>query len=223
MLATLVEAPFDKKGWLFEIKWDGYRGIAYKNKTVSLVSRGEKSFNTRFPEIVDDLKKLPGRFIVDGEIVILDKKGRSQFQLLQNYQKTREGTPYYYLFDILSLNGKDLTQLPLIERKKILKRLLERAPTSFLRYSEHIEEKGLALFRLAKKKRLEGIVAKKSDTPYQFRRSRNWLKIKTKLRQEVVIGGFTAPQKEPQRLRRFATRRLRSQKISLCWKSRQRF
>lgn len=193
MLATLVEEPFDKKGWLFEIKWDGYRALAFKNKTVELGSRNQKSFNTRFPTLVAELKKLPGEMVLDGEIVVLDKKGRSSFQLLQNYQKNKEGPLYYYIFDILAYQGQDLTQTPLFERKKLLKKILSKRSKSSLRYSDHIEEKGKAFFRLATKLGLEGILAKNGASSYQFHRSKDWLKIKTNCRQEVVIGGFTEP------------------------------
>jgi bifunctional non-homologous end joining protein LigD len=193
MLATLTDKPFDKEGWIFEVKWDGYRAIAYKDKRVALISRGQKSYNARFPEIVKALSSLPGRFVVDGEIVILDAKGRSQFQLLQNYQRKKGGIPYYYLFDILSYEGKDLTKLPLIDRKEILKKLLSGSKRSLLKFSDHIEKNGIAFFRKAKRKGLEGIIAKKRDSTYQFRRSKDWLKIKTGKRQEVVIGGFTQP------------------------------
>ena len=193
MLATLVKEPFDDKGWIFEIKLDGYRALAYKNKNVELISRNAKKF-THFSQIVEDLKKVPGDFVLDGEIVILDAQGRSEFQLLQNYQTTKKGEPIYYVFDILSLNGKDLTQLPLIERKKILEKLLSKKKYTSIRYADHIEEKGKTFFRLAKQKGLEGIMAKKMDSSYQQKRSKDWLKIKTTLRQEVVIAGFTEPQ-----------------------------
>lgn len=193
MLATLVDKPFDGKDWIFEIKWDGYRALARKKKQVSLISRGQKSFNRQFPLIVEEVKKIPGNFLLDGEIVVLDKKGLPHFQLMQNYQKTKQGPLYYYVFDILSIQGKDITGLPLIERKKILKKLLAQAKLKHVRFSDHIEEKGKAFFAQAANKGLEGIMAKKKDSTYQFRRSRDWLKIKTSLRQEVVIGGFTAP------------------------------
>lgn len=193
MLTTLTDEPFDQKGWLFEIKYDGYRALAFKNRDVQLFSRYQLSFNPRFPTLVEELKKIKGTCILDGEIVILDEKGRSHFQLLQNYQRDKVGTPYYYVFDILSYNSKDLTDLPLIERKKILKKLLSQSRLRHVKYSDHIQEKGKAFFRLALKKGLEGIIAKRADSVYQFRRSRDWLKIKTVLRQEVAIGGFTEP------------------------------
>jgi len=192
MLATLIEKPFDKKGWLFEIKWDGYRALANKSTQISLLSRNQKSFNQRFPSIVNALKKIPGSFVLDGEIVAVDKNGKSSFQLLQNYHISKQ-VLYYYVFDILFLNGQDLKSIPLIERKKILKKLLKGRSTTQLKFGDYIEEKGVAFFREAKKKGLEGIIAKNGDSTYQSRRSKEWLKIKTGLRQEVVIGGFTQP------------------------------
>jgi bifunctional non-homologous end joining protein LigD len=191
MLATLIDEPFDAEGWIFEIKWDGYRAIATKEKRVHLVSRNDLSFNDRFPTIVEELEKISGKFVLDGEVVLFDKKGRSDFQLVQNYSKKRIGTPYYYVFDILSLDGENLTQLPLLQRKAILKKLIRGS--KHVKFSGHVEEKGKAFFRAAAKKGLEGIVAKKADSVYQFRRTRDWLKIKYKRRQEVVIGGFTEP------------------------------
>lgn len=192
MLATLIDEPFDEKGWIFEIKWDGYRALAEKEKDVHLVSRNQKLFR-QFPTINEELKKLPGKWVLDGEIVILDKKGRSHFQLLQNYQRKKVGPPVYFVFDILSYQGKDLRHLPLVERRKILKALLKKARLKYVKFSDDIEEKGKAFFQLAKKKGLEGIMAKKQDSLYRSTRTRDWLKIKTGMRQEVVIGGFTQP------------------------------
>lgn len=192
MLATLVEEPFDDQNWLFEEKLDGYRALAYKTKEVKLLSRNEKSFNARFPLIVKELEKLPGDFVLDGEIVILDK-GRSSFQLLQNYQQTGKGVCSYYLFDILSYEGIDLTGLPLIKRKEILRALLQMSKCKYLHYTEHVEIFGKRFFEKAKRKGWEGIIAKRMDSPYRSTRSKDWLKIKTKMRQEVVIGGFTEP------------------------------
>lgn len=191
MLATLVDEPFDEKGWIFEIKWDGYRALGCKNGSVQLISRGKKSFNARFPTLIQELSQVRGSFVIDGEIVILDKEGKSNFQRLQNYYKTKVGTPYFYVFDLLMVNGKDVREAPLIERKRLLKKLV--SGSKHIRYSTHIETKGRAFFKAAEKKGLEGIIAKKGDSAYQSRRSRDWLKIKTKNRQEVVIGGFTEP------------------------------
>ncbi len=192
MLAKLADKPFDSDEWLFEIKWDGYRALAYKERSVRLLSRNQKSFNERYPQIVGELKKLPGRFALDGEIVLLDEKGRPNFQLLQNYQKVQEGALCYYIFDILSLDGKDVHLLPLVERKKLLKKLLPKK-LKHVKFSEHILGAGKAFFREIKKLGLEGMMAKRLESSYQFRRSPDWLKVKTKMRQEVVIGGFTEP------------------------------
>jgi bifunctional non-homologous end joining protein LigD len=200
MLAYLAKEPFDREGWLYETKWDGYRVLAYKGNQVNLLSRGQKSFNAQFPMIAEELKKLPGHFILDGEIVILDAKGKSNFQLLQNYQRRKQGTPYCFFFDILSFEGQTLTSLPLVDRKLILKTLLESVPLPHIKFSEHVMKKGTAFFRKAVKLGLEGIIAKRADSPYQFHRSRDWLKIKTSMRQEVVIGGFTKPRGSRKRL-----------------------
>lgn len=191
MLATLIGEPFDEKGWIFEIKWDGYRALASKNGAVRLISRGKKSFNSRFPTLVAELEKLKGSFLIDGEIVILDKEGKSNFQMLQNFYKMKIGVPFFYVFDLLMIHGKDVTEFPLLKRKKLLKKLI--AGAKHIRYSAHVETEGKSLFKVAEKKGLEGIIAKKGDSTYQFRRSRDWLKIKTKNRQEVVIVGFTEP------------------------------
>lgn len=192
MLATLVKEPFDEKGWIFEVKFDGYRAFGIKTKKgVKLLSRGKKSYNQRYPTLVKELAKIKGTFVIDGEIVILDKKGRSHFQMLQNYLKTGEGKPYFYVFDLLEINGKDVRKLPLLERKKLLKPLLKGARS--IRYSKHIKAKGKTFFKLAEKKGLEGIIAKKGDSTYQHKRTRLWQKIKTSCGQEVVIGGFTKP------------------------------
>lgn len=188
MLATLIPKPFDSKEWLFEIKWDGYRALAYKNAEVTLLSRNHKVLNKRFPHIAQAIKKMPGSFLFDGEIVALDKTGRSHFQLLQNAH------PHctYIIFDILFLNGSDLRSLPLLERKRILKKVLPKR-NSLLQYGDFILQKGTALFKAAQKKGLEGIIAKKCTSTYQQHRSREWLKIKAGSREEAVIAGFTKP------------------------------
>ncbi len=193
MLTTLVDEPFDDEDWIFEIKWDGYRALAHKNKQVHLISRNEKSFNSKFPEIVKELEKISETFVFDGEIVMLDEKGRSRFQLLQNLASHEKSFPYYYIFDILQYKGKDLTHFPLVERKELLRKILAKKKWKYLRYSDHIEKYGKKLFQKAKKAGLEGIIAKRKQSFYSPTRSRDWLKIKTKLRQEFVIGGFTEP------------------------------
>lgn len=193
MLATLKESPFDSDEWLFEIKWDGYRAIGIVEKAaVHLYSRNEQSFHSHFPPILEDLSKIKQNVILDGEVVVLDKKGIPSFQLLQNYQRNDEGQLVYMVFDILYLNGEDLMKTPLIERKKILKEILPE--TSHLHYCDHVLGKGKAFFDVALKAGMEGIIAKKMNSFYQpGTRGRDWFKIKTHSRQEAIICGFTEP------------------------------
>src|SRR5262249_55057003 len=193
MLATLTAEPFDRPGCVFEVKWDGYRAIAHVEEgTVRLLSRTGQDFTRRFPPIVEALKNLKHDAVLDGEVVVVDNDGRSHFQLLQNYQKTGRGNLVYYVFDLLALDGVDLRDLPLVERKKKLGKLV--AGLSMVRLSEHIEEKGIAFFRATQAKGLEGMIAKDGKSRYQSgARSRDWLKVKTHLRQEAVVGGFTEP------------------------------
>lgn len=195
MLATLVKEPFDRKGWLFEIKWDGYRAITFlQNQEVKIYSRNQELFNARFPKIVNELKKIAiESAIFDGEIVVLDEQGRSHFQLMQNYQSTPQGYLAYYIFDLLYLNGQDLRQRPSKERKILLHAILQQANLETIRYSDHVEEKGIVFFAEAAKHHLEGIIGKNGNSAYVMRRSKEWVKVKTKLRQEFVIGGFTPP------------------------------
>lgn len=193
MLATPVTKPFDHPDWIFEIKWDGYRAIAEVDKTkVRLYSRKHLSFEDRFPAIVASLKKLGHEAVLDGEVVVLDGAGRPQFHLIQNYQKTGEGRLVYEAFDLLYLDGQDLQNQPLGRRKELLAPLLHELPNVCL--SEHIPAQGVAFFKAVSDKGLEGIVAKDARSRYwQGLRSQAWLKIKTHLRQDAVIAGFTAP------------------------------
>jgi bifunctional non-homologous end joining protein LigD len=193
MLATLVDEPFDRPGWIFEPKWDGYRAIAeVTKKGVLLYSRNHNSFQERFEPVVRSLAKLGHEVILDGEVVAVDEAGKSQFQLLQQYQKTGKGRLVYYVFDILNLDGEDLRQQPLVRRKEILAKVLGNLP--HIRLGEHVETKGVAFFRAAAEQNLEGIIAKNGDSPYREGvRGNDWLKIKTHMRQEAVIGGYTAP------------------------------
>ncbi len=199
MLCRSIEEPFDDPEWLFEIKWDGYRAIAEVNQTkVELYSRNLKSFNTLFPTIVKSLKELKISAVFDGEVVLLDDQGRAQFQLLQGFQKSLEGTPVYYIFDLLFYQGKDLRHVPLEERKKLLRDVIKDAGISNLQYGNHIVEEGKKFFQAAAKKHLEGIIAKNRHGLYESSRSDQWLKIKVGKRQEVVICGFTEPRNSRQ-------------------------
>jgi bifunctional non-homologous end joining protein LigD len=198
MLATLVDEPFNNEDWLFEIKWDGYRAIAshIKGKT-ELYSRNNISFKERYFPIAEALEQLTNDVVLDGEIVALDDDGNSRFQYLQNWQKFHQGELTYYVFDLLWINGRDVTQLSLIERKKILATIIRA--NSVIRYSDHVEEKGKQFFEIAKKQNLEGIIAKNKNSSYEKdMRSRSWLKIKTSTRQEAVICGFTSPRRSRQ-------------------------
>lgn len=193
MLASSTKEPFDDPDWLFEIKLDGYRCIAELEKeSVLIYSRNKLSFNQRFPGVVEALQGMGREAVLDGEIVALDEKGRSYFQLLQNNQRTGQGNISYFVFDILHLDGKDLRSLPLTRRKEILQQMLPDLPN--VKYSDHIFEYGREFFEAAKANNLEGIVGKRSNSPYfPGRRTKDWLKIKIRLQQEAVICGFTEP------------------------------
>lgn len=194
MLTTLHKEAFDDPDWIFEIKWDGYRALAYvDNHKVQLYSRNENSFNALFHPIVKELEKVSIQCILDGEVVLLDESGKSDFQLMQNYQNTGKGNLYYYVFDLLWLDGEDLRELPLMERKEKLEALLKAHAFEMVRYSDHIDTKGIFLYKKCRKLKLEGIIAKKKSSTYSSLRSKQWLKIKAINAQEFVICGFTAP------------------------------
>jgi bifunctional non-homologous end joining protein LigD len=195
MLATSVDEPFDRDGWVFEIKWDGYRAIADVSKRgVRLYSRNQLSFAERYRPLLEPLRELDQEAVLDGEIVVLDQQGRSEFQQLQNYQKTGQGAMVYYVFDLIYLDGHDLKSLPLLERKRFLHQLVHGA--GLIRVSEHVEKHGIAFFQAVTAQGLEGIVAKDSSSHYwPAARSSSWLKIKGRKRQEAVIGGFTRPRR----------------------------
>ena len=193
MLATPVTEPFNDSDWIFEVKWDGYRALAeIGDGTVSLYSRNLVSFDKKFPPIAEALKTFGFDAVLDGEIVVVDDQGRPDFQALQYYQDSGSGHLLYYVFDLLYFRGHDLTGLPLLRRKELLKKVL---PTSLkIRLSDHIAKEGVLFYRVAKEKGLEGIIAKHAQSPYEIgRRSRSWLKVKTRLTQEGVIAGFTEP------------------------------
>lgn len=193
MLALTVEKPFDKKNWVFETKYDGYRTIAVINPDqVNLFSRNQLSFNKNFKAIADELQKINHVAVLDGEIVIEDETGRSDFQLLQNYIKTGKGVLKYYVFDILNLDGNDTTGLALVQRKELVEILLRKFKLSNVFYSQHIQEKGISFYELATKKNLEGIMAKEAKSLYRAgKRSSDWLKIRISQQEEAIIIGIT--------------------------------
>lgn len=191
MLATLVDKPFDKEGWQYEIKWDGYRVVAFCNKNkVSLKSRNDKSFDAKFFPVHSAVRQWNIKAVVDGEVVVLDKAGKSDFGALQNWRSEADGDLFYYVFDLIWMNGKDLMQIPLSERRNLLRHTVPE--NNIIRFSENFEVSGIEFFETAKKMGLEGIMAKKSDSVYsEGNRSKDWLKIKAGKRQEMVIGGYT--------------------------------
>lgn len=191
MLATLVDKPFDDEGWLYEIKWDGYRAIAFMNNgKVELKSRNDKSFNEKFYPVTTALESLNINAIVDGEIAVLSENGVSNFGDLQNWRSEADGELYYYLFDLLWLNGKNLMGLPFTERRAVLEEIVP--DNGIIRLSQAFNESGIEFFEASKKMDLEGIIAKKADSTYHpGARSKEWLKVKANKRQEMVIGGYT--------------------------------
>ncbi len=193
MLAKLIDASFDDPDFIFEIKWDGYRAIAeIKKNNINLYSRNGLSFNEKYPTLIKILSQIKHDVILDGEVVVLNNDGHSNFQLLQNYKEEYAPDLCFYVFDILHLDGYELVDLPLIERKKYINEVIADLPN--IRYSDHIPEYGNLFFKEAETKKLEGIIAKKSNSPYRIgRRSNDWLKIKTTNQQEFIICGFTEP------------------------------
>jgi bifunctional non-homologous end joining protein LigD len=191
MMATRIETPFNDPDWIFELKWDGYRSMAYMyNGKIDLRSRSNLYYNKNYPPVVDALKEWNINAVVDGEIVVLNEEGKPDFSALQNWTTTREGNLFYYLFDLLWLDGIDLQKQTLSRRREILQQLVP--VNSLLRFSDGVEERGEDLYELAKKSNLEGIVAKKKSSHYQpAKRTKDWLKIPTEVRQEFVIGGWT--------------------------------
>nr|WP_276898119.1 DNA ligase D [Pedobacter kyonggii] len=192
MLATLVDEPFDDPDWQYEVKWDGYRALAFINKgKVDLFSRNNKSFNEKFYPIYDLLLTWKVNAVFDGEILVLNNKGVSNFGSLQNWRSEADGELVFYVFDILWYEGKNLMELPLYQRQAILNDIL---PTDDdrVRLGKVFKASGVDFFDAAKRMGLEGIIAKKTDSTYVTdRRSKEWLKIKVQKRQEVVIAGFT--------------------------------
>ncbi|RYE23250.1 MAG: DNA ligase D [Sphingobacteriales bacterium] len=191
MLATLVDKPFDHEGWSYEVKWDGYRALAFcDKKNVELRSRNDKSFNEKFYPIYEELKRMNLTAVLDGEVVVINDNGISNFGALQNWRSEADGDLLFYVFDILWLNGKDLTELTLLERRAVLHDMLSQ--TDMIRMSQTFDTTGTDFYQAALKMGLEGIMAKKNDSLYYpDARTREWLKIKANKRQEVVIGGYT--------------------------------
>src|SRR3982751_2412251 len=165
MFATSVDKPFTSDEWVFELKLDGFRAIAdLRKKPILLYSRNGLSLRERYPVVTEALLKQKLDAVLDGEIVLLNEEGRPDFQKLQNYGNNRNNELVYYAFDILNLKGKDLTGLPLTERKKILQTALRKSPS--IRYSDHVEAKGEEFVKAVTDADMEGMMAKKKDSLY---------------------------------------------------------
>lgn len=192
MLATLVGGPFDDPDWQYEVKWDGYRALAFINKgKIELLSRNNKSFDDKFYPIHKILSSWKLNAVFDGEILVLNDNGISNFGALQNWRSEADGELVFYVFDILWYEGKNLTSLTLVERQGILNEVL---PTDDdrIRISRVFDASGVDFFHAAERMGLEGIMAKRKSSTYSLsNRSKEWLKIKVSRRQEVIVAGFT--------------------------------
>ncbi len=192
MLATTAKKIFNDSKWLFELKWDGYRALANCDSgKVSLYSRNGISFNVKFPSIVESLEAIEHEVILDGEVVITNKKGVSDFQKLQHYDPDNTSeTLQYYVFDMLFLNGHSMMDLPLMERKSLISEVIEGLPN--IVYCDHIEGMGTSFYKRAIETGMEGVIAKKADSKYlPGTRTESWLKIKNISSTEALICGYT--------------------------------
>ena len=196
-LATLVEKPPEGPGWLQEIKFDGYRILAMADHgDVSLWSRNGKNWTARFPAIAAQLSTLPAAtLLLDGEVIALRANGLSSFRRLQEMLSDRNTKPaVYQAFDILHVDGIDLAGVALIDRKDLLRRLLEALdPSSVVRYSEHVQGDARQFYDKACEMGLEGIICKRADARYRAVRNRDWLKVKCVRHEELIIGGYSEP------------------------------
>src|SRR5215211_1915328 len=185
--------------WLHELKFDGYRLLCHVNgRQVRFWTRNQKDWTAKFTSVAKAVKALPLKSaILDGEIVALDPSGRASFQRLQQSSNKGGGSGLiFHVFDLIYLEGFNLTKTPLRERKRVLAELFEPpGDAGLLRYSDHIEGDGEQFFKEACKLGIEGIVSKHADSAYESTRSRNWLKIKCLKRQEFVIAGYTLSEK----------------------------
>ena len=195
-LARLAEVPPSGPEWVHEIKFDGYRTLCrIEGKTIWLFTRNGLDWTEKYESLLAPLKRLKTKdAIIDGEIVALDEKGRSSFQALQSALKSpKRSELVFFAFDLLRLNGRDLIEEPLLERKKLLKKLIASARTDSLRYSEHWGGDGKGVLKASCGLQLEGIISKRVDLPYESGRGAGWIKSKCTHGQEFVVGGYTLP------------------------------
>jgi bifunctional non-homologous end joining protein LigD len=196
MMAKLEAKVFDDKDWIYERKLDGYRAIGYTGSNARLISRNNIDFSNDYKTIVDALKKIAQKAILDGELVVEDKESRSRFQDIQNYNgDTDDKHLKYYVFDLLNLDGHDLRGMELVKRKQLLESLLKSVKSPGIIYNQHIEGEGMAYLAKAEKEGWEGIVGKDSHSYYlSSKRTDRWLKFKLQNSQEAIICGYTAPE-----------------------------
>jgi bifunctional non-homologous end joining protein LigD len=197
MLAKLTESLIDNPDWIYEIKYDGYRIIStIRNGEVNLLSRNGNSYTENFKTIASELKGIKDNVIIDGEVVIENEKGLSDFQLLQNYNNTRSGELKYYVFDILYLNGHDVTNFPLTSRKELLEAFFKKYNFFHVYNTGYQTGNGVSLFNELSSKGYEGVIAKSPESIYlPGKRSDSWLKLKSTMIQEALICGYTLPMK----------------------------
>ena len=198
-LATLVDSPPDGDEWLHELKFDGYRMVCHLHRGKSRFwSRNQKDWTEKFPNLSKALKAFPATAaILDGEVVVVDKAGRSSFQKLQQSMKGGAASFVFQIFDLIYLDGYSLTRTPLRERKALLEDLLTGVDAKGpLRYSDHVVGHGDQFFKQACEFGIEGIVSKLADAPYESTRTRSWLKTKCTKRQEFIIVGYTPSKKD---------------------------
>lgn len=195
MLAKLGSRIFDDDSWIFERKVDGYRIIASTGPDAILISRNGLNYTSKYPQVVETLKKFDKDAVLDGEMVVEDKAGRNLFQELQNYDpKNKDLILKYYVFDLLSLNGHDLVGMELVKRKQLLKAVVENLPGKNVIYNTHVVGNGGDLMKRAEQEGWEGVIAKEADSTYlPGRRTDRWLKVKLQNSQEAVILGFSKP------------------------------
>lgn len=208
MLAQLRREPFSKPGWIYELKYDGFRVVAARSETetdskprVRLHYRSGREATSVYPDVARFLSKLPYDLMLDGEVVVLDEAGKPSFQLLQKralLNRTRDiqraTLPFpatYFAFDLLAFEGYDMRGLELLERKRLLRRLLP--PAGPIRYADHVEERGEAMYEQVRQMGLEGMVAKDARSRYRGGRSSKWIKVRAELTGDFVIVGFTQP------------------------------
>ena len=192
MLATLVTEPVEDEGWQYEMKWDGYRALTYiNNGQINICSRNNKSFNEKFYPIYNALQQWKINAVFDGEIVVVNEDGVPDFSDLQLWRSEADGQLLYYIFDILWFEGISVMNLPIEERRQLLKEIVT-SDLPLIKVSEGMEDKGKQAFAHAAELNLEGVMAKKKGSQYiPGVRSKDWVKIKTEKRQELIIGGYT--------------------------------